>query len=1100
MRKTISVLALIAFACDFFSHDVLVHGDLAGKPEAAGRSDGYEHHQDPHGQLDDAEVPRRAAEDRADERGSNEPVGKWRSNGEALEPKWRDGDSVPLLPFSHYRSYSRDDEVDDVEQEDLPEAARRPFKYRYTVNQNRPQGRRLPLPDDDYEPMYHGRDYNPNEDYSRIRRRPPKNPHDPTLFYEETIKNMASNDGKRGRNIVGDLSKDDEKEVTSARYREAFQARPNEYEQEFNDEEYLRPRPRKRRPPQNYEFALANEASSEVNEEATGTTRPPSQLKNTEDQPITQPSDNVRRSENALQLKSLLKMQQEEGSSLSEILQRRNLTLNDLLKGKVDVINALKSRIGEESDEYIEEMSRVMSNSLIKLAATVSPPWRSTQASMSTSEATMTKSATSSISNDSVIRVTVITDNISMKNYDEMSLNETRSRATEEESQGVEKVTQRQYAHDSSWPKATIPPSISITTSTPLPTINSMEYYLNDDGNVEPTSDRGTRLENLDEDEIMEFSDFTDFKKAKSPMTPTWPSSSNEENASQQSSATGVGKARNVESTLSIEQILNPTEQHIELTKDCGDQDDDTDDKEVNRDAVQTIPMSESFAEDYNAFLEAEYQNDAAIDFGENDGRRNTVKADGDANKSTASPEPEKKQVVSSTSEKSESHDKDYSSERRANQLEKSDDRMIQNHQGAISNNRRYEEVVSEIEPEARAEIFELFASGSAGKRLERLLKSRNMSIEELIALRQRGSSRVHLTEVSRLRVPKPKNFQTSSTDDGEIVISLSPTSGPNEQSLSLAETMKEIDANRKNAEVSTSRIKQDIVSYLHDPLLDKDAANTSMSRLLDLVERDKNASRKATFAGEKQARNIDEYGNLEDSRRTVQIVDLLTTFGTMPFTKEIRQFKPEVVSDEERISEVRPTTSHDHANIVLINKKEERIVRSNDTANEFRAGYVEEITREENPDTVDIRTVYDDEIGNSMNDRSVVVGEEKKTLSKMKPSIIASGAILGVTIVVFLAIFIVCRIRQKQKYTYRNTFSRAVFQGPMLAARKLSNSSSLSTVMVNVVATSTTKRPTERMETQEAAEEFDGMDRSDMDNDSLDANDSWETIPDYAK
>lgn len=45
MRKTVSVLALIAFACDFFSRDVLVHGDLAGKPEAAGRSDGYEHHQ-----------------------------------------------------------------------------------------------------------------------------------------------------------------------------------------------------------------------------------------------------------------------------------------------------------------------------------------------------------------------------------------------------------------------------------------------------------------------------------------------------------------------------------------------------------------------------------------------------------------------------------------------------------------------------------------------------------------------------------------------------------------------------------------------------------------------------------------------------------------------------------------------------------------------------------------------------------------------------------------------------------------------------------------------------------------------------------------------
>lgn len=45
MRKAVSVLALIAFACDFLSRDVLVHGDPAGKPEAAGRGDGYEHHQ-----------------------------------------------------------------------------------------------------------------------------------------------------------------------------------------------------------------------------------------------------------------------------------------------------------------------------------------------------------------------------------------------------------------------------------------------------------------------------------------------------------------------------------------------------------------------------------------------------------------------------------------------------------------------------------------------------------------------------------------------------------------------------------------------------------------------------------------------------------------------------------------------------------------------------------------------------------------------------------------------------------------------------------------------------------------------------------------------
>ncbi|XP_032687372.1 uncharacterized protein LOC116851747 [Odontomachus brunneus] len=1085
MRKAVSVLALIALACDFFSRDVLVHGDLAGKPETAGRSDSYEHHQkDARDQFDDAEVPRRVVEDR--ERGPNEPVGKWRSNGEALEPKWRDGDSVPLLPFSHYRSYSRDDEVDDVEQ-DSPEAARRPLKYRYAANQNRARGRRLPFADeDDYEPMYRGRDHNdPDEDYPRKRRRPLKNPNDSVLLYEETIENAASNDGKRGRNTVGDPPKDGEKEATSARYHEAFQARPNEYEHEFSDEEYLRPRPRKRRPPQNYEFALVNEASSEVNEEVTGTTQPPTHLK---DQSIAQPSDNARRSGNAFELKTLLKMQQEEGSSLSEILQRRNLTLSDLLKGKADVINALKSRIADESDEYIEEMSRVMSNSLMKLAATVSPPWRSTQASTSTSEAITTKSATSSIPNDTGFKITVVPDNISTKSYDEVASNAT-SNTTEEEPQSAERMTQRQTVHDSSWPKLTTPPSLSITTSTSLPVVNSMEYFLNDDGNAGSTSDRSAKFENLDEDEIMEFSDFTDFKKAKSSMTPAWPS---EKNTPQQSSARETGEPRDFESTLSIEQILNPTER-IELTKDCGDQGDDveeSDDKEASQDNVQSISISGPFAEDYNAFLEAEYQNDAALRFGEDDGKRNTVKADDDVNKNTANSETNKKRIAD---EKDELHDKNHSSEyHRVSRPEKNGDRALENHR-IESNNRRYEEVVSEIEPEARAEIFELFASGSAGKRLERLLKSRNMSVEELIALRQRGSSKVHLTEVSRLRVPESKNLQTSETfspNNRDIVISVASSKGSNEP-LNLADTKKE-DARGENAEISTSRVKQDIVSYLHNPFFDKDAENTSMSRLLNLVERDRNASRKATFA-DNEARDDDE---LEDSRRTVQIVDLLTTFGTVPFAKEVqRQFESNFGGGEEHVLETRPTVSNDHANIVLINEEEETIVRSNNSANEFRSGYVKEITRE-NPNTVNIRTVYDDEIVNSANDKSVV-GEEKKTLSKVKPSIIASGAILGVTIVVFLAIFIVCRIRQKQKYIYRNTFSRAVFQGPVLAARKLSNSSSLSTVMVNVVATSTTKRP-ERMEAQEAADEFDG--KSDIDNDSLDANDSWETIPDYAK
>lgn len=40
--QVFSILALIAFACDI-SRDVLVHGDPARKPEAAGRSGDYEY-------------------------------------------------------------------------------------------------------------------------------------------------------------------------------------------------------------------------------------------------------------------------------------------------------------------------------------------------------------------------------------------------------------------------------------------------------------------------------------------------------------------------------------------------------------------------------------------------------------------------------------------------------------------------------------------------------------------------------------------------------------------------------------------------------------------------------------------------------------------------------------------------------------------------------------------------------------------------------------------------------------------------------------------------------------------------------------------------
>ncbi|XP_012225389.1 uncharacterized protein [Linepithema humile] len=1039
MRKAIAVLALIAFACDI-SRDVLVHGKPARKPEAAGRNDGYEYQTELHGQFDDVEMSRRIAEDR--ER-SGEPVGKWRSNGEALEPKWRDGDSVPLLPFSHYRSYSRD-AVDDVE--DFPATSRRPLKHRYSPNRpNRPRenpgGQAAAADDYDYEAAAYlrSRDYgNPDENYARRRRRPSKTPR------EETIESAASSDGMRDRDRASDTLND---EVTS-RYREAFQARPDEYEHEFNDEEYLRPRPRKRRPPQNYEFALANEASDEENEEPRDPAKLASQRQSEDPPTTTQSSDDGER-KNALELKSLLKMQQQEGLSLLEILQRKNLTLSDLLKGKADVINALKSRMADESDEYVEEMSRVMSNSLMKLAATATLPWRPAQQTSTAPGSTTARTvATSSGPDNSIFKTTAVLRNTS-ESYDEISANDAAN--VKDEPKNVERRTQS--ARDFPRLRATTPAivtTVTITTpASPPDAMSSVEYLSNDDGNAESTGDRATKLGALDEDEIMEFSDFTDFtKKGKSPTASSW---------SEEPPGETVGP-RDTESTLSIERILNPTVR-VELTKDRENAEGAN--GKVIRNGDRSVPTGEPSAEDYNGFVEAEYQNDAPpVDHPADDAGRDAMAADSRASESHASSADDRKEMPREKNHSSEYH--------RVEQSAREKPRSREEH-ASSSSSRRYEDVVSEIEPEARAEIFELFASGSAGRRLERLLKSRNMSVEELIALRQRGSSRVHLTEVSRLKASRnPPILEASNTNKGEV-----PFPKDSHEHFGARIKALEKDSAKQEVERPTNQFR-DIMSYLHNPFLDKDEAN--ISRLLDLAERDRDASI-GTASSENKYRP-------ENSDRT--IVNLLTPFGA--FAKDLQQqfeTEEEMKSEESKAS---LPTGDDNTSTMLIGER--KTVPPEDRSSELRAGYVEEIAREA-PTTIEIRTIGDETASRADAE------DERKALSRMRPSIIASGAILGVTVVVFLAIFIVCRIRQKQRYTYRNTFSRAVFQGPVMAARKLSNSSSLSTVMVNVVATSTAKRP-ERMETQEVAEEFDG--KCDMDNDSLDANDSWETIPDYAK
>lgn len=126
------------------------------------------------------------------------------------------------------------------------------------------------------------------------------------------------------------------------RYRETFQNQPNEYD--MNDEEYQKPRPRKRRPPQNHEFAEVRSSYAIIHR-----------------------AEKSPSGEN-LELKMLLKEQQGKDLSLSEILQRGNLSLSDLLQGKENVIDLLKMSLGEGTTAGVPTISETP----VEIATTVS--------------------------------------------------------------------------------------------------------------------------------------------------------------------------------------------------------------------------------------------------------------------------------------------------------------------------------------------------------------------------------------------------------------------------------------------------------------------------------------------------------------------------------------------------------------------------------------------------------------------------------------------------------------------------------------------------------------------------------------------------------
>ncbi|XP_076246815.1 uncharacterized protein LOC143186877 [Calliopsis andreniformis] len=989
------------------------------------------HRKETRGQTEDREeLSGRGIND--EQENSSELVGRWRNNGEALEPKWRDGDTVPLLPFSQFSRYSRD-KIDSEDEEDdysRQESKRRQDDGGEDALRSRDTLRISYTDYEDYESTDKRRGYREREGTPRRRNN--------RLFTNQHIANSKESDKEI-------LSFAENKDPTSTRYQGTFQIHANDYEHELDDEEYLKPRPRKRRPPQNYEFALVENETSSYKEELESNSKPwsPASIKkNLSDSE----SKNPQFVQNAMELKSLLKMQQEEGLSLSELLQRRNLTLNDLLKGKADAINALKSKDSGEGEDYVDETSRLVSNSFTKVYAAKKPQW-------------VTDPEPANIKNSQKkeeLRISFIPVDITdPANSTKLILSSTKRAEMYSE---AESTTGKSILTTLDPPRTEVTPLMSapttITTSLPLPVAtNSMELLPSNDNAGKLPNDGEIKAESLDEDEIMEFSDFTDYKNGRSSMSPVWLMMKDQEN--DKSTVKDVND--NYEdrgSTLSIEHILSPTER-TKLIKNVsiafGNEEGD---KILTR-------------EDYSTVSEQEYQDDAPTTY--HDLEHNTqVNAPVDEHEMRQSIMREIESALDAISYGTNFTMKSHSVPS-GSLPEENVNYPPKNHQTANTTEKKsYDEVISEVEPEARAEIFELFASGSAGKRLERLLKSRNMSLEELIALRQRGSSKVHLAEVSRLRVQKPSKHQPEGKSNSEATTLPSPKVAPYEFGQKyLTETVEPITSITEGYDKGISI-----------------TSSESTSKSTNFVNPDESTIQME----DNSPQDIHNEEDIKERHRTVQIVDLLTTFGSLPFAKDIqRNFAGEYDIPDRKLPE-----RNNNFGVVFVKDNVETI-HTNDTSNDIHSGYVKEIVRQE-PNSIDIQAVY--------SETSSVFDEDEKnengqTLSKVKPSIIASGAILGVTIVVFLAIFIVCRIRQKQKYRYRNTFSRAVFQGPMLAARKLSNSSSLSTVMVNVVATSTTKRP-DKHEIQEPVGNADP--KSDIDNDSLDANDSWETIPDYMK
>lgn len=981
-----------------------------------------------------------------------ELLGKWRNSGLALEPKWRDGDALPRVPFddSSRRKKLRRGKVESEEEagkkvpqpvetseeesstirvDDEETIDKVPIPFQDQEFPSRERGDSLEKDEERYDDL-RGRNngFSRREKFTRV----PVTRLTNSMLYEVTdgTENPGEPSRRYGKEKIQELFDNINTDNSRSRYSDTFQAHPNEYE--LVDEEYQKPRSRKRRPPQNYEFVetraptysitwstekyidsimnIENLSTKSMRKPEVTTRRGINEKKaiNTRDRNKSSNSDSRRKSENA-ELKTLLKMQQIEGLSLSELLQRRNLTLNDLLRGKAEVLNVLKSA-DNESAEIIGVKSKIFEPEKFHVNGKYNSQ-KNSSSSVSVLNSTFNEIPKNSRSENDV--------------ETETSTRKQENEESEEQMDSAETEVSRRNSNENEKLSAIV----RLTKPIILPRSNLLteKKFVEDTKNEKIAKDSqeiNERVENLkkkekssvlkvDDDEIMEFSDFT-IKKIDTTTIP-------------REDTTKRGNERKLEEesgfTLSIENILSSTQSTPTILS--------KNESKISNAKVNAVSIDRNNS-DSGVFriLDLDYQSDQPQETRKDE---NVKRGDtNDEEELTMSDEPY-----------------EISTSRIDEDSAKNENDSPKNHLIFSTSSKPYDLVISEIEPEARAEIFELFSTGSSAKRLERLLKSRNMSIDELIELRQRGSSRVHLAEILHSRESSiSRNYKQQGLSTLELSKESSTTARTDPETTTEDLSDIEIDSSSTESKERAKSVKETYITTI----------NTERTKL--------------------------DSTTVENEVKNQQLLELLSAFDSLPFSINPgakgtgKSLKPKgtessSIVDENAVLKVESPDSK--KNLVEIGIVEEIVEKEESTSDD------EEIT------VTNIRTNYSTVTKNM---------SEKRNLSKVRPSIIASGAILGVTIVVFLAIFIVCRIRQKQKYTYGNSFSRSVFQGPAMTARKLSNSSSLNTIMVNVVATSTTKRP-ERRDNHEV-ERFEAQ--GDIENDSLDANDSWETIPDFMK